>query len=242
MTPSSRKTAVSTPTAHTEHTTFLLLGSGVIFLGAAALMLLLFWPQPAAYTLSDSAPFPASQPPQQTAVRARMAVRTGTAVPFTLTRDGQDWTLTPRAHYQIAARVVGRKTYHDWQSPLIPLDLALAWGEMSDPAVDAYIRWSQSGRWYFYRVDAGAPVSAGAVRTQSANVHIIPANETLAQALRQVHEGDVIFLAGQLVDVETTLNGRTQQANTSLSRRDGGAGSCEILYVEQLLLNDALIE
>src|ERR1700691_6115349 len=46
------------------------------------------------------------------------------------------WTLTVRADYLITARVLSRESYHfDRLSDLIPEDLALGWGPMSDNRV-----------------------------------------------------------------------------------------------------------
>jgi len=43
------------------------------------------------------------------------------------------WTLTVRADYRITARILGRERYHfDALSDLVPEDLALGWGSMSD--------------------------------------------------------------------------------------------------------------
>ena len=43
------------------------------------------------------------------------------------------WTLTVRAHYQIKARILARERYHfDTLAELVPEDLALGWGSMSD--------------------------------------------------------------------------------------------------------------
>src|SRR5580698_9145887 len=46
------------------------------------------------------------------------------------------WTLTERAQYQITARILSREGYRfDALAGLIPLDLALGWGPMSDNRV-----------------------------------------------------------------------------------------------------------
>jgi len=43
------------------------------------------------------------------------------------------WRLAPRAHYEITARILSREDYHfDAIADLIPEDLALGWGPMSD--------------------------------------------------------------------------------------------------------------
>ncbi len=68
------------------------------------------------------------------------------AAPFYLETTNSSWTLIPRASYQISARVLDNKSYLDWQSVFVFRDLALAWGELSDPAADEWISWRQSDR------------------------------------------------------------------------------------------------
>src|ERR1700722_13872678 len=62
------------------------------------------------------------------------------------------WTLTMRATYQLKARVLARERYHfDAMSDLVPEDLALGWGPMSDNSVLRTIDISQSNRFYYWR-------------------------------------------------------------------------------------------
>jgi hypothetical protein len=57
------------------------------------------------------------------------------------------WTLTVRATYRITARVLGRETYNfDALSDLIPQDIALGWGPMSDNRVLHSMEMSQENR------------------------------------------------------------------------------------------------
>lgn len=150
------------------------------------------------------------------------------------------WTVTPRARYRIAGRVLSQKGYdEDWQSEIVPLDLALAWGELSDPQVDQWIEWWQDGRWYRYRWLADSPFQGETINRYSANVHIIPATNKVAAALRRVEPNDRVLLEGYLVDVLAHKSDASEiwQLNTSLSRSDTGDGACEILYVKQVVLD-----
>lgn len=154
--------------------------------------------------------------------------------------NGMTWTKQPRASYQIAARVLGNKRYYDWQSSVVPRDLALAWGDMSDPAVSESIHWWQSNRWYHYELSYALSYSQSYITSHSANVHIIPATDNLDKALRQLKENDLIYLDGYLVDLEVVDGDCVGQVHTSLSREDTGDGACEILYVERLIVNGRL--
>lgn len=154
-------------------------------------------------------------------------------------RDGFSWTLIPRARYQVAARVVGSKPYQDWKSPIMPLDLAVAWGELSNPEVDEWIDWSQSGRWLRYQWPSNSPYKSAIVLPNSANNHIIPATDNLATMLRRIEPNDVILLEGLLVDVSALRDedARGQILYTSLSRDDSGNTACENFYVERLVID-----
>lgn len=140
--------------------------------------------------------------------------------------------ITPRARYEVVARVLSRERYYTgWASKLSPLDLALGWGVLSDAAVDEHIEWHQSGRWYFWYWDEESPYRNEAIRHASANVHIVPASRNLRSALLSLEASDVVRLAGLLIDM-TSASG--ERLSTSLSRTDRGSGSCEVLYVTEL--------
>lgn len=148
------------------------------------------------------------------------------------------WTLTPKASYTITARVIQAKNYPlDWRLMPSPTDFALGWGNMSDPAADEWLRWSQSGRWYFYRYNLDMPYTADYVKDHSANVHLIPATPNLNNALSHIEEGEIVLLEGLLVDVDSHLGDFQYWSATSLSRTDSGAGGCEILYIQRLVAN-----
>lgn len=159
--------------------------------------------------------------------------------PITLEKDGYTWHMFPRADYRIAARVLQRKRYDDWQATFAPVDLALGWGEISEPGADKWIGWRQSNRWYYYRLRRllilGSPLSQDYVREHSSNVHVVPATTKMASALQQLERNSFVLMEGKLVDVEANKDGAIQQFFTSLSRTDGGDASCEIMYVERLV-------
>lgn len=131
------------------------------------------------------------------------------------------------ASYNLAAGVRGRKNYRgDLLAAVSPMDLALAWGDLNQPAMLDLVKYSQSGRWYRYTTKSGA-VSVSHVGLHSANTHIIPASADVLITLRQIRTNHYVELEGYLVNVvleSTTLR-------TSLSRADSGAGACEIFYV-----------
>jgi len=140
------------------------------------------------------------------------------------------WTLTPRAHYDITARILRRENYtFDGIADLVPEDLALGWGAMSDSRILRVIEVDQGARFYSWRIRGEWPIPRQEIVEHSANVHVIPADASVKRALARLRMGQVVHLEGELVD-GVRDDGATIQ--TSLTRTDSGAGACEVLYVE----------
>lgn len=144
-----------------------------------------------------------------------------------------EFTMTPRAEFDIQARVLSRETYF-WgtESDLSPIDLALGWGRMSDQAILDQITVRQSGRWYYTRYKLPPPIPEGEIIRTSANMHMIPADGSVERALKTLRPGDLIRIRGYLVDVDHDSGWMWR---TSLTRTDTGQGACEIIYVEDVM-------
>ncbi|MGH8177134.1 MAG: hypothetical protein ACREV5_12815 [Steroidobacter sp.] len=139
--------------------------------------------------------------------------------------------LTPRAAYDIEARVLSTEPYSfDAGARLSPLDFAVGWGPMSDTAVLEHFRVSQSARFFTIYPDEEA-IDLDAALLSGANMHLIPATSDVEDQLEDVRAGHVVRLRGLLVNVSGP-NGWTW--NTSLTRNDSGAGACELFYVESV--------
>jgi len=142
------------------------------------------------------------------------------------------WRLTPRAHYDITARILGREDYHfDLLSDLIPEDLALGWGPMSDNRVLRAFEITQGARFYSWIPKDNLPIPRQAVIEHSANTHVIPADAEVRHQLKRLRVGQVVHLAGFLVNA---VRDDGAYINTSLTRSDSGPGSCEVVLVEQV--------
>jgi hypothetical protein len=141
------------------------------------------------------------------------------------------YRITPLAKFRIRAKVLSREDYRfGREADLSPLDLALGWGRMSDEAVLRNITISQSGRWYRWRTDA-FPIPRREIETHSANMHLIPANDRIEEALDDIDAGQVVELRGLLVRADADDGWRWV---SSLTRNDTGARACELVYVEQV--------
>jgi hypothetical protein len=141
-------------------------------------------------------------------------------------------TLTPRADFEVTARVLAAERYRfDRLARLMPRDLALGWGVMSDSAVLDQLTISQSGRFYFWRTNtATPPVPLELIIASSANMHLIPADRSVAAVIDRVRVGQVVTLQGRLVDVREPGG---MLLKTSMTRDDSGAGACEVIFVER---------
>jgi hypothetical protein len=159
----------------------------------------------------------AAADPVQTAIDSAPVIR----------RD--EYRITPLAEFQIRAKVLSRESYYSGrEADLSPLDLALGWGRMSDEDILAGIDISQSGRWYRWRSET-LPIPRREIQTHSGNIHLIPADEIVEETLDDIRQGQIVELEGYLVRADTSDGWRWV---SSLSRKDTGARSCELVYVE----------
>lgn len=137
--------------------------------------------------------------------------------------------LTRLAEYSITARVLSARRYrHEPDHDLVPIDLALGWGPMSDDAVLDRLGLSQSFRHYFCEWRGAPPIPAREMTIHSANTHIIPANEQVRDIIFSLRRGSVVKLDGELVKARN-VEGR--EWLSSLTREDTGNGACEVMYV-----------
>jgi hypothetical protein len=141
------------------------------------------------------------------------------------------YTIHPLATFRLRARVLSREDYRfDTMSALAPTDLALGWGAMSNSAVLKGIEVSQSSRFYFWHVQQ-FPIPEREIVSHSANMHLIPADGGVARVLSEVRKGQVIALAGELVEAARPDGWHIR---SSLRRDDSGPGACEVIWVQDL--------
>lgn len=140
------------------------------------------------------------------------------------------------AEYEITARVLGRKNYHgDYESNISPLDLALGWGKMSDPAVISKLSITQGGRFYNYHWSNAPPIPVNEIVKSSANVHLVPANKDVKASFDAIKRGQIVTLKGYLVDYREEDKNSWWAWATSRTRADSGKGACELIYVEHVV-------
>ncbi|MHB9054272.1 MAG: hypothetical protein ACYC5F_09870 [Thermoleophilia bacterium] len=159
----------------------------------------------------------------------------------TLAVSGAKATVSSDTSYTINARVESAMSYDDQISSLIPTDLLLAWGDMTQNGVDGKLTWQQEdrhGQVSGSLGDGGVDLTQDYVIRHVSNNHLLPANSRVAAAIAGIKAGDTVRIDGRLIDVRMALNdGRVLTVNTSKSRIDQGEGACEIIYVEHLRVN-----
>jgi hypothetical protein len=140
--------------------------------------------------------------------------------------------LQPLAHFAVDARVLHRKIYrYDRPSALVPVDLAVGWGAMSDQAVLDQLNISQSARFFWYEWRNQPPIPETEIIAHATNLHLIPSTPALAERCKRLRAGELIHLRGLLVEATGAEIGTWR---SSLSRTDSGNGACELVWVEDL--------
>ena len=140
-----------------------------------------------------------------------------------------DYRLKPLARFSIDARILHRKSYgYDRQAKLVPVDLAVGWGPMSDQAVLDRIKISQSMRFYWYEYELPPPIPQEQIISHSTNLHVIPATSAVLSFCKSLRQGELVRLEGTLVEATGPEIGTWR---SSLSRTDTGNGACELMLV-----------
>jgi hypothetical protein len=142
------------------------------------------------------------------------------------------FAIKPLARYEITARVLSKDSYRwDAGAKLVPIDLTMGWGPMSDTAVLSKIEITQGSRWYSSYIPNAKefPISMDAINRHTANMHLIAADDAIAKQIRNIRPGKIVNMRGYLVEV-SGKDGFTWRS--SLSRDDTGSGACELMWVE----------
>jgi hypothetical protein len=147
----------------------------------------------------------------------------------------KEFRITPRAEYDITARVFSTRRY-GWNIvddfyKVAPEDLAVGWGPLSDYKNRDILHIGQEDRFFKYRWYGQPPYPRDVMISNMSNNHIVPANDEMADKLRDVRPGDIVHMKGALIDINEPGHGTIA---TSLTRTDSGPGACEILWLEVL--------
>jgi hypothetical protein len=103
---------------------------------------------------------------------------------------------------------------------------------MSDTAVLDKLDITQGNRFYRWRYWGKAPIPESEIVTHSANMHIIPADDSILRNLKSLRKGSLVRLSGNLVVATHPQSNKPWRS--SLVRDDQGEGACEVFYVRAL--------
>ncbi|MDD5730275.1 MAG: hypothetical protein PHN57_04030 [Candidatus Omnitrophica bacterium] len=161
------------------------------------------------------------------------------------TKDGYTYRLDPLYDYEISALLVSKITYKGLSihrvASVFPADLCLIWGSNVKNKVykNWSIRFSQDCRWCNVQWNGDVEFN----QQEFSNNHLLINDRKLEAKIRSLVAGDQVTLSGKLVNVKADIAGNakadiynpnTLTWNTSVSRKDTGAGACEVIYVEDV--------
>lgn len=146
-----------------------------------------------------------------------------------------------RAKYDIRGIIVSTASYEgDSVTDIIsPYDIGLAWGEMAKH--NNLIKWNKGHRSLTASINAISKwfinKSQEELFQQYSNNHLIFKDEALLEQIKSYEVGDYIRIKGYLVDAEgyrKTEPVIKHKLNTSLTRKDDGEDSCEVILVTKV--------
>ena len=145
------------------------------------------------------------------------------------------------AKYHIYGAVVSTYDYYEYniQNNLSPIDVALAWGKLSNPENYSKIQWqSRSNRFLYHKIIDSTllnDMTTSYIDSHFSNNHLIASSEEIKKLIKQINVGDYIAIEGYLVNV--TYNKEDNYMfywNSSTNRYDDGDGACELIYVTNI--------
>jgi len=142
------------------------------------------------------------------------------------------YRIVPVADFKIRARVLGKQLYpREEDADLLPMDLFLGWGRMSDTSVIEQFRLSQSLRHAFVYFDGEPPIPFQEVTRLVSNSHIAADGLNVRRDLDDIKVGEIVTLEGWLINATRTDGYRIA---SSTVRTDWQGGACEVIWVNSV--------
>jgi len=143
------------------------------------------------------------------------------------------YTVTPLATFRLAGYVLSTRDYRGDRSPESqhsPVDFAMAWGGAASPGSYNLLSVTQSNRFFNWSLPGGG-LDESYVINQTANMHMVPYDSEVEEALMKVEAGDEVRFRGYLVEIRAEDGWHWKSC---LTRSDVGAGACEVILVTEL--------
>lgn len=172
------------------------------------------------------------------------------------------YVITPLWDYSLTARVLHVREFYSSANAadLVPFDLGLGWGAMSDAyALRRYFIFSHEnlwGRtlWVKWRGDwEDIPpdyIKEAQTGIHYSNNHVVPANDEVYETLKTVQAGDIVTLKGRLVDIDlpgkqgwTRKTSRYDRNDPVKDSRGGDVAAkwttCDTFFIESATIEKA---
>jgi len=171
-----------------------------------------------------------------------------TPTPIKFSKDGFSYTLTPVADYSLSGLVVHKMDYDRWYSlsrtdEVFTVDFCVVWGEnlRNGEYKNPTLSIKQDFRFCLYSYSYAKEQRFE--NSQISNNHLIVEDPLVLKKISAISAGDQVQIIGKLVNVRADALGETRQFEgkemdwtTSTTRADSGAGACEIIYVEDVVI------
>ncbi|WP_440998920.1 hypothetical protein [Fodinibius sp. SL11] len=142
--------------------------------------------------------------------------------------------ITPKANIDLEARVLSIKNYYfDDYSELVPTDIVVGWGPMSDERNLSSLMVRQSDRSFYYEM-AKPPIEKNAMWRNASNMHLIGSTKKIRDKINSLRQGHIIRIEGYLVNATSTNENWTLK--NSLNRDDIGKNSSELVWIKSLTI------
>ncbi len=153
------------------------------------------------------------------------------------------YQVTPLFDYTLRGLIVSKFTYDIFNmykyGRVFPVDLCIIWGSNVRNGVhlNKAVNFSQDCRWCNVEWSGNVTFNFD----EMSNNHLVVNDARIRKIINSLSAGDQVYIEGKLINVKAALLKRTGSFDpqefewkTSTVREDGGAGACEVIYVEDI--------
>jgi hypothetical protein len=156
--------------------------------------------------------------------------------PQQFSKNSGEWqfTLISRYAYVMAGKVVGRHEYPPaLPDSIIPLDIAVANGDLLKPDILSYFTFTMGDHTlrYSYDVPNWTGLTEDYIDEHISNNHLVFLNSTLESEVKRAPIGSCLIITGNLIDIRGSSSGSQYLVDTSTVRNDSYPAGCEIILV-----------
>lgn len=150
----------------------------------------------------------------------------------------REFVIQPLARFELVGRVLLTSRYYfDTESQIAPIDILFGWGPLSDQRVLDTLTLRMGYRSYQWRATE-LLLPYREINRHMANMHLMPADDSVLRTLRSAEPGQVLRIRGSLIEATREDGWRWR---SSLTRSDAGRGACELVWVERATFEESPI-